>query len=56
MMLSWYIPHTIKMPSVNYSSQPKDIEMWIEALDQILDNVFHWGGEKSVDEQNPREL
>lgn len=40
------------MPSVNYSSHLKDMEMWVEALDQILDNVFHSGGEKSIGWEN----
>lgn len=43
-----YGPDSIKMLSVNYFSQPKDLDMWVEAVDQISDTVFHWGGENSI--------
>lgn len=34
------------MLSVNYFNQSKDMDIWVEAMDQILNTIFHWGGEK----------
>lgn len=46
-----YSPDSIKMLSVNYFSQAKDMDMWVEAVDQIPDTMFHWGGENSINQQ-----